>query len=87
MQLSFWAIGGNATAHNLAIGYLIGWLPFLVLACTIDRNIASADSIGGKFNTLVKDCRQSLLDIEIRETYMRNTNTGPEDFEWVSPFT
>jgi len=85
VQLAFWAIGDNATAHNLAIGYLTGWLPILVLACTVDRNIASADSIGAKFNYLVDDVRQALLDTDIREVYMRNTNTGPEDFAWIGP--
>lgn len=85
VQLAFWAIGDNATAHNLAIGYLTGWLPILVLACTVDRNIASADSTGAKFNSLVDDVRQALLDPQIREVYMRNTNTGPEDFVWMGP--
>lgn len=85
VQFAFWDIGDNATAHNLAIGYLTGWLPILVLACTVDRNIASADSIGAKFNCLVDDVRQALLDTNNREVYMRNTNTGPEDFAWIGP--
>ncbi len=51
----------------------------------MDRNISSADSIGAKFNSLVDDVRQALLDIEIREVYMRKTQTGPEDFAWMGP--
>ena len=85
VQLAFWAIGDNATAHNLAIGYLMGWLPILVLACTVDRNIASADSICVKFNALIEDVRQALLDTEILERYKKNTNTGSEDFAWMLP--
>lgn len=30
VQLAYGDIGGNETAHNLALGFLVGWLPILV---------------------------------------------------------
>lgn len=82
VQLAFDAIGDNQTAHNLAVGLLTGWLPIMVIASTVDRNVVSADSIQERLNCLVEDTRLALLDPEIRAGYMQVTRTGPEDFSW-----
>ncbi|KAL8726506.1 MAG: hypothetical protein Q9166_006669 [cf. Caloplaca sp. 2 TL-2023] len=83
IDLSFTDIGTNEIAHNLAIGFLMGWLPILILASTVDRNLVSADAIRTKLNCLIYDVRSALLDPEILSTYMRDTNTTPEDFSWM----
>lgn len=66
VQLGFGSIGDNQTAHNLAIGFLTGWLPIMVIASTVDRNVVSADSIQERLNRLVEDVRLALLNPEIR---------------------
>ncbi|KAL8876837.1 MAG: hypothetical protein Q9198_005032 [Flavoplaca austrocitrina] len=83
IDLAFSDIGTNQTAHNLAIGFLMGWLPILVLASTVDRNLVSADAIRTKLNRLVYDVRCALLDPKILSIYMRDTRTTPEDFSWT----
>lgn len=40
---AFGAIGERTTAHSLAFGVLISWLPILVLFSVLDRNPISAD--------------------------------------------
>lgn len=84
VQLAFDDIGGNATAHNLAVGLLVGWLPILILASTVDRSLVSSDSIQNKLNLLVNDVRLALLNPEVLETYMSMTHTTLEDFAWIS---
>ncbi|KAL8765755.1 MAG: hypothetical protein Q9209_007262 [Squamulea sp. 1 TL-2023] len=83
IDLAFSDIGTNQTAHNLAIGFLMGWLPILVLASTVDRNLVSADAIRTKLNRLISDVRCALLDPDILSTYMHDTKTTPEDFSWT----
>lgn len=41
--LAFGDLGGRTTAHSLAFGILISWLPLLVLFAILDRNPISAD--------------------------------------------
>lgn len=84
IQLAFGSLGNNQTAHNLAIGLLSGWLPIMVLASTVDRNVVSADSIQDRLNTLLSDVRLALLDEATMTTYMQVTKTGPEDFAWCN---
>lgn len=84
VQLAFDDIGGNATAHNLAVGLLVGWLPILILASTVDRSLVSSDSILKRLNSLVDDVRLALLNPDVLETYMTVTHTTLEDFAWTS---
>ncbi|CAF9941663.1 MAG: hypothetical protein HETSPECPRED_003845 [Heterodermia speciosa] len=84
IQLAFGSLGNNQTAHNLAIGFLSGWLPIMVLASTVDRNAVSADSIQAKLNTLLSDVRLALLDEVTMTAYMQVTKTGQEDFTWCN---
>ncbi|KAL8964433.1 MAG: hypothetical protein Q9183_004450 [Haloplaca sp. 2 TL-2023] len=83
IDLAFTDIGSNQIAHNLAIGFLMGWLPILVLASTVDRNLVSAEAIREKFNDLINDVRTALLDPEVLAIYMKDTETTPEDFSWM----
>ena len=82
VQLAFGELGDNETAHNLALGFISGWLPIMVLASAVDRNVVSADAVQDKLNTLLTDVRLALLNHDTRLTYMQITHTGPEDFAW-----
>lgn len=62
VELAFNDAGGNATAHDLAVGLLVGWLPVLIVGCTVDRNLTSADSVLDRLNSLIKEVRLALLD-------------------------
>ena len=84
IELAFNDIGGNETAHDLAIGLLVGWLPVLIVACAVDRNLVSADAIRERLNELINDVRLALLDSEVLDKYKKATNTSDEDFAWMS---
>ncbi|KAK5090181.1 hypothetical protein LTR05_000351 [Lithohypha guttulata] len=43
---AFASLGDNTTAHSLALGLLLSWMPTLVLATIIDRNPASETRCG-----------------------------------------
>lgn len=51
----------NATAHNLALGLLLGWLPILVLSSITDRSPASTDETRWALNYLLESVRLGLL--------------------------
>ena len=84
IELAFNDIGGNETAHDLAIGLLVGWLPVLIVACAVDRNLVSADAIRERLNELVNDVRLALLEPDVLDSYEKSTNTGDEDFAWAA---
>jgi len=83
IQLAFGDIGGNETAHNLAISLLVGWLPVLIVASTVDRNLVSANAIRERCNALLFDVRRALLDPETLEKYTKATGTNDDDFAWM----
>ena len=83
IQSAFGEIGQNATAHNLALGLMLGWLPVFVLASIIDRNPMSSDDIRLRLNALLDKVRLALLNPELRDTYMRDTGRRPDDFAWT----
>ena len=41
---AFNQLGGNAIAHDLALGLLLTWLPILMLMTIIDRNPSDDDN-------------------------------------------
>jgi hypothetical protein len=41
--LAFASVGERTTAHSLALGILLSWLPLMVLFTILDRNPVSAD--------------------------------------------
>ena len=84
IELAFDDIGGNETAHNLALGLMVCWLPVLIVASTVDRNSVSADSIRERLNELVDDVRRALLDPTILGEYKRVTKSTDEDFTWTA---
>ena len=83
IELAYDDIGGNSTAHNLAMGLLVGWLPVLVVASTVDRNSVSADSVRERLNGLVRDVRDSLLNMDTLQLYRKTTNSSEIDVAWI----
>ena len=83
MQQAFDQAGDNATAHNLAIGLLLAWLPVLILSSIVDRNPVASDSSRLKLNRLIDAVRRALLNPGLRETYIRETGRAPEEFAWT----
>lgn len=84
IELAYDDIGGNQTAHNLAMGLLVGWLPVLVVASTVDRNSVSADSVREKLNGLVNEVRDALLDMDTIQTYQKVTNSSESELAWIA---
>ncbi|CAG8615060.1 13122_t:CDS:2 [Acaulospora colombiana] len=51
---AFGDLGANATAHNLAMGLLMAWLPVFATASIVDRNPSDADYVRDQLNDLFK---------------------------------
>ncbi|PWW74731.1 hypothetical protein C7212DRAFT_358977 [Tuber magnatum] len=47
---AFGNLGENSTAHNLALGLLVSWLPVLIAATIVDRNPMDARYVRDKLN-------------------------------------
>jgi hypothetical protein len=83
LQTAFGQLGENATAHNLALGLLLGWLPVFIMGSIIDRNPMASDDLRHQLNGLLDKVRRALLDPQLRHTYMRDTNRTEDDFRWT----
>ncbi|KAF2093584.1 hypothetical protein NA57DRAFT_47952, partial [Rhizodiscina lignyota] len=78
IQGAFDLIGSNPTAHDLALGLLLSWLPVLILSCIVDRNPIAADDIRMKLNNLIDHVCVSLQDPHIREEFFQSFEHRPE---------
>ena len=83
IQSALGQIGKNTTAHDLALGLLLAWLPVFVIATIVDRNPVGPDRIRRKINQLLDNVRAALLDPVLRETYRSATGRTEEDFAWT----
>ena len=83
INTAFGDLGGNATAHNLALGLMLGWLPVFVLACIVDRNPASTNEVRKSSNKFFGVVRQSLLDPRTQATYIQKSDGLAEQLEWI----
>ena len=83
IQASFGDLGSNQTAHDLALGLLLGWLPIMILVTIVDRNPTAIEAIRRKLNNLVDETRSALLDPELRNSYMTDTRRTVRDFDWT----
>ncbi len=83
IESAFGNLGENATAHNLALGLMLGWVPVFILGSIIDRNPMSSDDIRLRLNDLLDRVRMVLLDTDLRDTYIRDTGRAPEDYQWT----
>jgi hypothetical protein len=80
---AFGNLGENATAHNLALGLMLGWIPVFILGSIIDRNPMSSDDIRLRLNNLLDRVRKALLDADLRNTYIRDTGRASDDYQWT----
>jgi hypothetical protein len=78
IQAAFGLIGENATAHDLALGLLLGWLPILILCSIVDRNPAAADDVRDQINALIDTVCLSLQDEAIVNEFIESFCTQPE---------
>ncbi|KAK5158600.1 hypothetical protein LTR04_005213 [Oleoguttula sp. CCFEE 6159] len=78
IQSAFGYVGENATAHDLALGLMLAWMPVLILCSIVDRNPVAADDIRRKLNKLVDKVRASLVDDSIREDFINTFEHRPE---------
>jgi hypothetical protein len=83
IQGAFGFLGENTTAHDLALGFLLSWLPVLILGSIVDRNPVAAEDVRRKLNKLVDDVRISLLDDEFKNAFIRSFNGQPESARMV----
>ena len=83
IQASFGDLGSNQTAHDLALGLLLGWLPVMILVTIVDRNPTAIEAIRRKLNNLVDEVRSALLDHGLRDSYMTETRRSARDFAWT----
>ncbi|OCL04333.1 hypothetical protein AOQ84DRAFT_324574, partial [Glonium stellatum] len=86
IQSAFGLLGSNATAHDLALGFLLAWLPVLILGSIVDRNPVAAEDTRRRLNFLVDHVRRSLKDETIRLEYIQSFQDQPEARrmeEWV----
>lgn len=60
IHAAFGSLGVNATAHNLAIGLILGWLPVLTLSSITDRSPGSADDIRRRLNRFLSHIHAGL---------------------------
>lgn len=83
IQASFGDLGSNQTAHDLALGLLLGWLPVMILVTIVDRNPTAIEAVRRKLNSLVDEVRTALLDPELRNSYITDTRRSVRDFAWT----
>ncbi|KAI9813607.1 MAG: hypothetical protein M1827_003677 [Pycnora praestabilis] len=86
IQQSFSAVGENETAHDLAMGFLLGWLPVLILASIVDRNPGRATEIRLKLNKFLTLVLEALEDPKKRKSLEASGEAEEGDFSWISGF-
>ncbi|KAF2721248.1 hypothetical protein K431DRAFT_224609 [Polychaeton citri CBS 116435] len=86
IQSSFDDLGRNSTAHDLALGLMLSWMPVLILCSIVDRNPVSADDVQDKLNLLVERVRISLQDDDVRKLYLntiKDIEKRAQTSEWM----
>lgn len=86
IQSAFGDLGHNTTAHDLALGLLLSWLPVLILCSIVDRNPVTADDVRRRLNKLIDSVRLALQDEQIRREYINTFQDQPEAErmkEWI----
>lgn len=84
IQQAYGDLGTNRTAHNMALGCFLSWLPVLILTSIVDRNPVAADSILQELNSFLDEVRSALLDVNLRTAYIQDTSKQQDDFAWTT---
>ncbi|KAI9782874.1 MAG: hypothetical protein M1816_001655 [Peltula sp. TS41687] len=80
---AFANIGKNTTAHDLALGLLLSWIPVLILTSIVDRNPVTADDTKRRLNDLVEAVREALLDEHNQQTIIYLGGGWTKDYGWL----
>lgn len=83
---AFGRIGDNQTAHNLALGLLIAWLPVFLIATIVDRNPVGAERNRRKLNEFLEDVRAALLYGPSRTQFLARSARREHELSWTSAF-
>ncbi|KAI9665873.1 MAG: hypothetical protein M1821_003808 [Bathelium mastoideum] len=84
IQASFSNMATPTTAHDLALGLLLAWLPVLILCSIVDRNPTTSENIRKKLNKIVDKVRLALLDPEHRDKYIASfSDRGEKKYEEI----
>jgi hypothetical protein len=59
IQRAFGDLGGNATAHDLALGLLLGWLAVLIASTIVDRNPTDTEHSKRKLNSFLLEVQRN----------------------------
>lgn len=78
IPIAFGYLGENATAHDLALGFLLSWLPVIILGSIVDRNPMASEDVRLKLNALMDHVRESLQDPEIRREFVQSFSDQAE---------
>jgi hypothetical protein len=81
INTAFGQLGENATAHNLALGLMLGWLPIFILACIVDHNPVSTNDVREALNRFLNTVRFSLLDVDNQKTYVQNQSQVADELQ------
>ncbi len=80
---AFGDLGGNETAHDLALGLLLAWIPVLILSCIVDRNPVLTNSTRNKLNQLVHKATLALADPDFYERLTKEVGGDENTFDWA----
>lgn len=85
IQAAMGYLGSNSEAHDLALGFLLGWLPILFLSFIVDRNFTSAEECRKQLNDLISDVRKALADDACRDSYIQTYQNRHSTSEMSAP--
>lgn len=70
IESAFGRVGDHTTAHDLAIGLLLAWLPVLIMCSICDRNPVAAEDVRTRLNVLVDMVAKALQEQDVRNQYI-----------------
>ena len=84
IQAAFSVIGDNETAHDLALGLVLSWLPVLIVVSVVDRNPSSADETKRLLNQFLLEVRHALLKSDLRDSFLERVHRNQEELSWTA---
>jgi hypothetical protein len=81
IQSAFGQLGVNATAHDLALGTLLAWLPIIIQCGIVDRNPVGTDNVRKRINEIVDIVADSLRDEDVVNAFTMTFVASPKYLE------
>lgn len=78
IQAAFEKLGDNSTAHELAMGLMLSWLPILILCGIVDCGSVSASEMRDEINSFVDLVSRSLRNPLTRRRFLDSFSHWPE---------